>query len=235
MNKINIRAYFAEFLGTMLLTFFGCASACIVGTDVKGGYLIVAITFGLVLTSLCYIIGPVSGCHVNPAVTIALIINKGVSLIDGAFYVVCQFAGGIAGGGLLSYFFKEEYGLGSNNLTNTYLLDKDLEYSIIIEIILTFAFILTILGVTSKKENSSISGIIIGASLTLVHIIGIHYTGTSVNPARSLGPAIFAGGEYLSNLWVFILAPVIGAVIAAFVWKILKDNKNTTKVEKKEK
>lgn len=228
MNKINYKAYIAEFLGTMLLTFFGCASVCAVGTEVKGGYFIVAFTFGLVLIALCYIIGPVSGCHVNPAVTVAMLINKSISFLDSALYIISQFVGGLAGGALLKFFFvanpiKESVGYGSNALYNTYLLDKDIEYSIIIEVFLTFVFVLSVLGVTSKKENSSVSGIVIGAALTLVHIIGLSFTGTSVNPARSLGPAVFAGGEFLSNVWVFIVAPIGGAVIAALVWQIFKD------------
>lgn len=234
MIKINYKAYIAEFIGTMLLTFFGCASACIVGTKVDGGYLIVALTFGLVLTSLCYTIGSVSGCHVNPAVTIAMLINKTISVFDAVCYIVSQFVGGLAGGALLSFFFKEEYGLGSNDLVKTTILDKDLagkdlELTIIIELILTFTFVLTVLGATSKKEHSSVSGIVIGAALTLVHIIGIHYTGTSVNPARSFGPAFFAKEAYLSNVWVFIVAPIAGAVLAALVWQIFKVKKNNLK------
>lgn len=230
MIKFNYKAYIAEFLGTMLLTFFGCASACIVGTKVDGGYLIVAITFGLILTALCYIIGPVSGCHVNPAVTIAMLINKGISIIDSVFYIISQFIGGLAGGALLSYFFKEEYGLGSNAVVKSSILDRvlagrELELTIVIELILTFTFVLAIFGATSKKENSSVSGIIIGAALTLVHIIGIHYTGTSVNPARSLGPAVFAKEAYLSNVWVFIVAPIAGAALAALVWQLFKSTK----------
>lgn len=237
MFKINYKAYLAEFLGTLLLTFFGCASACIVGTDVKGGYLIVALTFGLILTALCYIIGPVSGCHVNPAVTVAMFINKGISIFDSVCYIVSQFAGGVAGGALLSYFFKEQYGLGSNGLVKTTLLDKDLvgkdiELTIIIEVILTFVFVLAIFGATAKKENSAVSGIVIGATLTLVHIIGIYYTGTSVNPARSLGPAVFAQGDYLTNVWVFIAAPTAGAILAALIWQIFKDKENKNKKSK---
>jgi len=220
MKKVNFRACIAEFLGTFMLTFFGCAAACTVGTEVKGGYFMTALTFGLILTVMCYCIGPISGCHVNPAVTLAMFINKKIKGHDALSYAVSQVIGAVLAGGLLSVFFKPEKGLGSNSSAGVGII-----VALAIEIILTFTFILAIFGATSKKENSSISGIIIGAALTMVHIIGIHFTGTSVNPARSLGPALFAGITALSDVWIFIIAPLIGAVLAAFTWKFLIQEK----------
>ncbi len=220
MNKIKFKSCLCEGLGTFMLTFFGCAAACTVGTDVKGGYFITASAFGLVLAVLCYIIGPVSGCHVNPAVTIAMLINKKIDLINAVAYSVSQIAGAIIGGLVLSLFFSPAHGLGSNAASSEGIIA-----SLAIELILTFSFVLAIFGATARKENSSVSGIIIGAALTLVHIIGIHFTGTSVNPARSIGPALFAGMQYIKDLWIFILAPVAGAVLAALCWKYLIENK----------
>lgn len=221
MNKLNLKSYICEFTGTLLLTFFGCAAACTVGTNVDGGYFMTALTFGLILTVLCYVIGPVSGCHVNPAVTVAMFINKKIDLKNSLLYIFSQVLGGIAGGLLLSLIFKPEYGLGANAASS-----KGIIISLVMECILTFTFVLAVFAAASKKENSSISGIIIGTALTMVHIIGIGFTGTSVNPARSIGPAIFAGADYISDLWIFILAPVAGAVLAALLWKFI-DNKNS--------
>lgn len=221
MKKINFRAGIAELLGTFMLTFFGCAAACTVGTDVKGGYFMTAFTFGLILTAMCYVIGPISGCHVNPAVTLAMFINKKINISDTITYVISQIIGAVVAGGLLSVFFKPDKGLGSNSASGV-----GIAVALAMEVILTFTFILIIFGATSKKENSNISGIIIGAALTLVHIVGIHFTGTSVNPARSIGPALFATTGALTDLWIFIAAPLAGAVLAAFAWKFLNNSKN---------
>lgn len=220
MKKINIRACIAELIGTAVLVFFGCGTACMVGCKVEGGYLMTALAFGLIIVAMAYSIGNISGCHINPAVTLAMFINKKISLNDAISYCVSQFLGGIAGGALLTVFFSKSQGLGSNGL-----FEDNYIKSILIEIILTCVFIFAILGVTSKVKNDNVSGIVIGLTLTLVHILGIGFTGTSVNPARSFGPALFAGGEQLKVVWVFIVAPLIGAAIAAYAWKYLAKNK----------
>lgn len=219
----SIRKYVAEFIGTFVLVLFACGTAAVTGcsTDVKDvSYLLTALAFGLVIVAMAYSIGNISGCHINPAVSIAMLVNGKLSIKDFIGYILAQFAGGIAGAAtLLAIFGKElteEIGLGANGLYN-----NDAKVSFIIEIILTFVFVITILGVTSKKENSSSAGIVIGLTLTLVHIFGIHFTGTSVNPARSLGPAIFSGSEAIGCVWVFLIAPFIGGLLAALVYKFL--------------
>ncbi|MBQ6119148.1 MAG: MIP family channel protein [Clostridia bacterium] len=210
----------AELIGTAVLVFFGCGTACVIGCDVTGGYLATAVAFGLVIVAMAYSIGNISGCHINPAVTLSMFISNKISLKDAVTYWIAQFAGGILGGALLLVFFPKSSGLGTNGL-----YDGSIAKSLLIEVILTFVFVLAILGVTSKVKNDQIAGLVIGLTLTLVHILGIGFTGTSVNPARSFGPALFAGGDALKNVWVFIVAPLIGAAIAAYCWKYLSKNK----------
>ncbi len=217
---LSLKKYVAEFIGTFVLVFFACGTACAVGCDVTGGYLLTALSFGLVIVAMAYSIGNISGCHINPAVSIAMLISGKMTAIDFIGYIVAQFAGAIAGAAGLLALFGSESNLGSNALYN-----NDIIASLIIEVVLTFVFVLAILGVTSKTENGSVAGIVIGLSLTLVHILGIHFTGTSVNPARSFGPALLAGGESLSCVWVFIVAPLAGGALAALVYKFLASGK----------
>ncbi len=223
----SVKKYVAEFIGTFVLVLFACGTACAVGcntTDNIAGYVTVALAFGLVIVAMAYSIGNVSGCHINPAVSIAMLISKKLSVTDFIGYVVAQFAGAIAGAGVLKYIFTDGTdktgGLGSNGL-----FQNDVLKTIIIEVLLTFVFVLAILGVTSKIENGAVAGLVIGGSLTLVHLLGIGLTGTSVNPARSFGPALLAGGEALSNVWVFIVAPLVGGALAAFVYMYLDSKK----------
>ena len=214
----SIRKYVAELIGTFVLVFLACGTAAVVGCDaVNGaGYLLTALAFGLVIVAMAYSIGNVSGCHINPAVSIAMLVSGKMSVKDFIGYVVAQFVGATAGAGALAAFVGKQSGLGANGLYN-----GSVGSSIVIEIILTFIFVLAILGVTSKKEYSSVAGLVIGFALTLVHILGISFTGTSVNPARSFGPALFVGGEALKNVWVFIVAPLAGGILAALVWRFL--------------
>lgn len=222
----SVKKYLAEFIGTFVLVFVACGTACTVGCDAASGagYAITALAFGLVIVAMAYSIGNVSGCHINPAVSIAMLVSKKMSVTDFIGYVIAQFLGAIAGAGVLKYIFSVEGatdktgGLGSNALFR-----GDILASIIIEVLLTFIFVLAILGVTSKVENGAVAGLVIGGALTLVHLIGIGLTGTSVNPARSFGPALLAGGDALSNVWVFIVAPLVGGVLAAIVYKLLAD------------
>lgn len=222
----NMKKYLAELIGTMVLVFMGCGSAIFLGCDTSGGLLAVAFAFGLAIISMAYVIGNISGCHINPAVSLAMFINKKISGKDFICYMIAQVIGAIIGAAIL----KTLIGLGINDLTgalgsNGISNAGGITGAIIIEIILTFIFIFTILGVTSDDSKSSVAGIVIGLTLVFVHIIGISLTGTSVNPARSFGPAIFAGGEALLYVWIFILAPFVGSILASTVFKILYNNK----------
>ena len=222
-----MKKYIAEFVGTFALTFFGCGVAVLVGCNTPAGLIATALSFGLVIVLCAYSIGNVSGCHINPAVSLAMFINKKLSGKDFAFYVLSQILGALAGSLVLGLILGTFESLGANSyggiLPNGY--EVNVTIALVTEIILTFFFIVSILGVTSKKENSSVSGIVIGLSLALVHLLGISITGTSVNPARSLAPAILQGGDALKQVWVFILAPLIGSLLAGLFYKyVLKEN-----------
>ena len=216
-----IKKYLAEFIGTFVLVFFACGTAAAIGCDEPANYLAVAIVFGLVIVAMAYSIGNFSGCHINPAVSIAMLVSGKMTVADFIGYVVAQFLGAIAGAAAMIPFLGTDCGFGANAL-----FEGSIAKSLVIEIILPFVFVLAILGVTSKTENGSVAGLVIGLSLTLVHILGIHFTGTSVNPARSFGPALFAGGDALSSVWVFIVAPLIGGVLAALCYKVLDSKKD---------
>jgi len=172
---------------------------------------------------MAYSIGNVSGCHINPAVSIAMLVSKKLSLRDFIGYVIAQFAGAIAGAAVLMLLIGNSDKTGALGSNALYI--GDIWLSLLIEVILTFVFVIAILGVTSKVENSAVAGLVIGLSLTLVHILGIGFTGTSVNPARSFGPALLAGGDSLACVWVFIVAPLVGGVLAALVYKFLTTEK----------
>lgn len=215
----SAKKYLAEFIGTFVLVFFACGTAAVVrcnGASPDAAYLMTALSFGLVIVAMAYSIGNISGCHINPAVSIAMLVSRKMSVTDFVGYVVAQFLGAIVGAAALMAFLGKESGLGANAL-----YQGDILKSLIIEIILTFVFVIAILGVTSKVENGAVAGLVIGLSLTLVHILGIAFTGTSVNPARSFGPALFVGGTALSGVWVFIAAPLIGGALAALVYNFL--------------
>lgn len=214
----SIKKYVAECIGTFVLVFFACGTAVLVGCSSENGtgYLLTALAFGLVIVAMAYSIGNISGCHINPAVSIAMLVSKRMSVSDFAGYVIAQFVGAIIGAAALMAVAGKESGLGANALYN-----GNIGASFLIEVILTFVFVIAVLGVTAKESNSAVAGLVIGLSLTLVHILGISLTGTSVNPARSFGPALFVGGEALSCVWVFILAPLVGGVLAALVYQFL--------------
>ncbi|MBR2764477.1 MAG: aquaporin [Blautia sp.] len=214
-----MKKYVAELIDTFVLTFFGCGTAVVTqcSTDNYPGYLLTAIAFGLSIVAMAYSIGNVSGCHINPAVSLAMLLKGKLEAADFIGYVVAQCIGGLAAGALLAAIFGADTGIGSNGL-----YQDSIPLSIIIEIILTCVFIMAILGVTSKAEFSSVAGLVIGLSLTFVHILGIGLTGTSVNPARSL-VAVFAGGTALTSLWVFIVAPLIGAAVAVILYSFIDD------------
>lgn len=223
-----MKKYFAEFLGTMTLVFFGCGTAVVLGGFTGGtgagflGVLAIAMAFGLAIVAAAYAIGPISGCHVNPAVSLAVLIKGGMSVKDFVGYVTAQVLGALCGSAILSYVTASSAGLsgfGANGYGALSGVGLSLSGAIAVEVLLTFVFVMTILGVTSSDKTSHMAGLVIGLTLAFVHIIGIPLTGTSVNPARSLAPAVFQGGEALSQVWVFIVAPFAGAVLAALVHK----------------
>ena len=217
----------AEFIGTFTLVLVGCGTAMLVGckSDVGCGYILTAFAFGLVIVGMAYTVGNVSGCHINPAVSLAVLISGRMSITDFIFYVISQCLGAISGAACLKIIFSMGQvtdmtgGLGSNGLAG---VNDSIGAGLIVEILLTFIFVLVILGVTDSKYNhGSFGGVVIGFALVMVHILGIGLTGTSVNPARSIGPAIFAGGAALSSLWVFIVGPFVGAALAALIYKLI--------------
>ena len=225
----------AEFIGTFVLVVFGCGSAVAANTllghasqtvPLSYSTLLIAFAFGLSIVAMAYSIGNVSGCHINPAVSIAMLVAGKMGVMEFVGYVVAQFAGGLAGAWSLMFLFGSNAALGANGFGDLSALKITMEQAFAVEVILTFVFVTAILGVTSKSENASTTGLVIGLSLTLVHILGIPFTGTSVNPARSFGPAFFTGGEAFQQVWLFIAAPLAGAVLAAIVWKILTANES---------
>lgn len=219
-----MKKYISEFIGTFVLVLFACGTAAISGPKVIDGmltpaYFATALAFGLAIVAMAYSIGNVSGCHVNPAVSLGVFLSGRMSGKDFVGYVVAQFLGAIAGAAVLFALIGTTGNLGANAL----YLDS-VGPSLIVEIILTFVFVLAVLGVTDKTENSAVAGLVIGLSLTLVHLLGIYFTGTSVNPARSFGPALLCGDPAaLSCVWVFIVAPLIGGALAAFVYKFITE------------
>jgi aquaporin Z len=219
-----MKKYIAEFIGTLVLVLMGCGSAVIAGGSV--GYLGIAIAFGLSVLVMVYAIGNISGCHINPAITIAMLVARKISGKDGLFYIIAQFIGAIIGAGILwavasglSGYSIVKNGLGQNGFGIHSPAGYSLVSCLIAEVVLTAIFLFVIFGSTHKMAPRGFAGIAIGLSLTLIHIVGIPITGTSVNPARSLGPAIFVGGDALSQLWLFIVAPIIGGIISAVIWR----------------
>jgi len=218
--------YLAELIGTFVLVFMGCGSAVIAGKEV--GFLGIAFAFGLSVLVMVYAIGPISGCHINPAITIAMLVNGKISGKDAGIYIICQCIGAIIAAALLlavmtglpGYTIAVN-GLGQNGYGDASPAGFSMMSGLIAEVVLTFIFLIVIFGATSKAAPAGFAGMAIGLSLTLIHIVGIPVTGVSVNPARSIGPALLVGGTAISQLWLFIIAPIVGAVLAAFVWKYL--------------
>ncbi|MBO5501217.1 MAG: aquaporin [Clostridia bacterium] len=226
------KKYIAEFIGTLTLVTLGCGTAMLVGCNAAAGsgYLLTALAFGLVIVGMAYCVGNISGCHINPAVSLGVLMSKGMSVKDFIGYVIAQCLGALAGAGLLAAIFglggvaDMTGGFGSNGLAG---VGGNAIAGLLVEIVLTFFFVLVILGVTSKKAgHGSFAGVVIGFTLVLVHILGIGLTGTSVNPARSFGPALvalFTGNTApIACLWVFIVGPFVGAALAAIVYNFLE-------------
>ena len=228
-----MKKYCAEFIGTLVLVLFGTGIAVVSGGDLVA----TALAFGLAIVAMAYVIGNVSGCHVNPAVSLAMLISKKMSAKDFAWYVVAQVLGALAGTAILYLILSTTnlgtVALGANGYGNLSATNVSLLGAIVTEVVLTCVFVYTSLGVTSDDNKSSVAGIVIGLTLTFVHLLGIKLTGTSVNPARSLAPAIFVGGTALKQVWVFIVAPLVGGALAACLFKLLNvEEKKTNKKSK---
>ena len=225
--KMKLRPVAAEAIGTALLVFFGAGAATlsfgfkITGASPSAGVVVTALAFGLVLLVLVYGIGPISGCHINPAVTIGFLVAGRVSLSDALRYWSAQIVGGIGGAAALygvvhtSSSYRPSMGLGADGYGKASMIGANAAGAFTAEVILTFLFVFVILAVTRRASNAAVAGLVIGLALTLVHLIGIPIDGTSVNPARSIGPALFVGGSALGQLWVFIVVPLAGGSLAA--------------------
>ena len=227
------RKYTAELIGTALLVFFGAGMATVsfgfraFGSSVASGILLTGLTFGLVLMGLVAVIGPISGCHVNPAVTLGQFLARRITPIDAVGYVIAQLIGGLLGALLLlwvvhssPFYVRSRIGLGANGYGRLSLLHASGGGAFLTEIIITAVFVLIVLSATRAKANVAIQGAVLGIALALVNIMGIPIDGASANPARSFGPAIVAGGPWLSQLWLFLIAPLVGAVLAAGVFML---------------
>lgn len=238
LKKLTImKKYFAELIGTMSLVLFGCGAAVVSGGTVGSlsglGLLGISLAFGFAVVAMAYTIGGISGCHINPAITIAMLAAGKITVKDTVGYVVAQCIGATLGAGVLylissgktGYEGIGEWGLGSNGWGEGYLGAYSLTAAFITEAVLTFLFLYVIFNVTSKHGNSTMAGLAIGITLVLIHLLAIPITGTSVNPARSFGPAVFAGGKALQQLWLFVVAPITGGILAAIVWKATGEDK----------
>lgn len=239
-----MKKFLAELIGTFALVLFGCGAAVIDGKTIPStilpdapagvGILGIALAFGLAVVVMAYAIGPISGCHINPAITISMLVAGKISGKDAGGYIVAQFIGAAIGSAVLYAFIQgspgfsgiPEYGLGANGWGPGYLGGYNTTSAFLVEAVLTFLFLFVIFATTSRLGNSNMAGLAIGVTLVLIHLVAIPVTGTSVNPARSFGPAIFAGGKALSQLWLFIVAPIVGGIVAALVWRGLFDKEN---------
>lgn len=222
-----MKRYLAEMIGTFVLVFGGCGSAVLAGEKI--GFLGVSIAFGLTLLTMAYAVGPISGCHINPAVTLGMLVAKKIKPNDALGYVAAQVVGGVLAAAVLLVIVKGGPA-GYNPATAGFAANGYGEHSpghyglgaaFVAEVVLTFLLVFTVLGATDVKAPVGFAGIPIGLVLVLIHLVGIPVTNTSVNPARSIGPAVFVGGWALAQLWVFVLAPALGAVIAAAVYGVL--------------
>lgn len=232
--------FIAELIGTFGLVLFGCGAAAIAGVDTMAGLsglglLGISMAFGLSVVVFAYAIGGISGCHINPAVTIGVLLAGRMPVKEAIVYIIAQCLGALLGafvlqqilGGQLAGFTAGEWAYGANGWGSKYQSEYGTTAAFVTETVLTFVFLFVILATTSKVGNSTMAGLAIGFTLLLIHMVAIPITGTSVNPARSFGPALLAGGQALSQLWLFIIAPILGAAIAAVVWKVMEPKGDT--------
>jgi len=254
MEMKDVRKYVAELIGTFALVFIGCGSAVIAGKSVAtlfddagaaltsfkmGGHiglLGISLAFGLTVLVMVYAIGHISGCHINPAITLSMLVAGKIKSKDAVFYIIMQCVGAILAAGALYAIASGQdgyslagNGLGQNGYENLSPGGYSLVSCFVAEVVLTALFLFVIFGVTSKDAPKGFAGIPIGFSLVIIHLIGIPITGTSVNPARSLGPALLVGGERLSQLWLFLIAPIVGGILAAVLWKYVFEEKKKEK------
>lgn len=231
-----MRKLLAELIGTFSLVLFGCGAAVISGISVTGpsgiGLLGISFAFGLAVVVMAYAIGGISGCHINPAITISMLVAGKIKAGEAVQYIIGQLTGAVLASGVLYLiqkgspgFIMAEWALGSNGWGEGYLGGYNMTSAFITEAVLTFLFLIVIFGTTSKWGNGTMAGLAIGLTLVLIHLVAIPVTGTSVNPARSFGPAVFAQGKALTQLWLFIVAPIVGGIAAALVWKGLFETK----------
>jgi len=220
-----MKKYLAEMVGTAVLVLLGCGTAVSLNCGVDTASVVgTALAFGLAVVAMAYTIGGVSGCHINPAITLGCLLSKRISGKDAAMYIIFQCIGAFIGSGILYALVATSPELAQGTTTGANACSGSIANGLIAEIVLTMIFVLVVLGTTDEKKGAgNFAGLAIGLSLVLIHLVGIHYTGTSVNPARSLAPAIFQGGDALSQLWVFWVGPLVGAVLAAGIWKMVKD------------
>jgi aquaporin Z len=225
-----MKKYVAELIGTFSLVLFGCGSAVIAGNMAVGpsgiGLLGISIAFGFAVVAMAYAIGGISGCHINPAVTIGVLVAGKIEVKDAIGYIISQCIGAILGAAVLYLIVigrpdwkMPEWGLGANGWGEGYLGGYNTLSAFVIETVMTFLFLFVILAVTSRFGNGTMAGLAIGVTLMLIHLVTIPVTGTSVNPARSLGPALFSGGKAIMQLWLFFVAPILGAILAGVAWK----------------
>ncbi len=235
-----MKKYLAELVGTFVLTFLGCGAAVSLGCNtglVAGTPAVIgtAMAFGLAVVAMAYTIGGISGCHINPAITLGVFLNGGINAKDCGMYMIFQTIGAILAACVLGVLAGFDCGLGANGLQTLNEIGQAGQVSVttglIAEIVLTMLFVLVVLGATSKTNGATnnLAGLAIGLSLILIHLVGIHYTGTSVNPARSIGPALLAGGDALNQLWIFIVGPFVGGALAACIWKVISLDKEAEK------
>ena len=218
-----MKKYFAELVGTFVLTLLGCGTAVSLNCGIDTASVVgTALAFGLAVVAMAYTIGGISGCHINPAITLGCLISGRISGKDACGYMVFQVIGAILASCVLYLLVSTSPELALGTKTGANACAGTVTNGLIAEIVLTCLFVLVVLGTTdAKKGAGNFAGLAIGLSLVLIHLVGIHCTGTSVNPARSIGPALFEGGKALSQLWVFIVGPVVGGALAAFIWKLI--------------
>ena len=222
-----MKKYLAEMVGTMVLTLMGCGVAVSLGCDPTGNIPAVvgtALAFGLSVVAMAYAIGGISGCHINPAITLGVFLSGRMNAKDCGMYMIFQVIGAIIGAALLYLLTSTSDGAIVGTGANDLQLGVTAIGGLLAEIIFTCVFVLVVLGATAKTNGATnnFAGLAIGLSLVLVHLVCIRYTGTSVNPARSLAPAIFQGGTALTNLWIFIVGPFVGGALAACIWKMIE-------------
>jgi aquaporin Z len=220
------KKYVAEFVGTMVLVLLGCGSAVLAGSAI--GFVGISFAFGLAVVAMAYTIGGISGCHINPAISLAMLASGKLGVKDTLGYIGSQCIGAIAGAGILFVIalgkpgYSLALGLGQNGYDLASPANFSMTSAFVAEVVLTLVFVLVVFGSTSDKAPKGFAGLSIGLGLVLVHLVGIPITGTSVNPARSLGPALIVGGTALSQLWLFLIAPIIGGLLAAGIWRLIK-------------